>query len=56
MLIMVTEIVGTVLILIVFMIAFVYYLQTLVMRRIEKAEKARQKNAGDHHDQPASKP
>ncbi|WP_179950283.1 hypothetical protein [Lactiplantibacillus garii] len=40
---MVTEAVATVLLLIVFMIAFTYYLNTLFFRRIEKKEK---------HDQP----
>ena len=45
---MVTEALGTVLLLIVFMIAFTYFLNTLFFRQIEKKEKD-QKNDQRHH-------
>lgn len=44
---MVTEVVGTILLLVVFMIAFTYFLSTLFFRRIEKKDQADAKKNKD---------
>ncbi|MFB9768595.1 hypothetical protein [Lactiplantibacillus modestisalitolerans] len=47
---MVTQVVFTLLMLAVFMIAFTYFLNTLFFRKIEKKERDDKKNAKNHND------
>lgn len=46
---MMTQVIGTVLALIAFMVAFTYFLNTLFFRQIEKKDKQTKKDA-QHHD------
>lgn len=48
---MVTETVATILLLAVFMIAFVYYLNSIFLGRIESHEKQAKKHADHQNDQ-----